>query len=99
MVARLRELQTLGVAAPDHDERGPGGEVVLVGGVAGEDLAPVAAGGVAGLIQREEVRRAGRIGAEALTQAVAVRRVAVVRLAVKRAADERLSGAVVVEVL
>ena len=55
VVAGLGELQALGVRPADHEERRARREVVLERRVAGVDLAPVAAGLVAGLVEREEV--------------------------------------------
>ena len=55
VIAGLGQLQALGVAAPDHEERSSGRVVVLDRRVAGEDLAPVAARGIPGLVEREPV--------------------------------------------
>ena len=65
VVAGLRELQALGSDRADHDERRARREVVLVRRAAGVHLAEVAARLVAGLVEREEVGRAGRIVAQA----------------------------------
>jgi hypothetical protein len=69
VITGLGELQALGVAAPDHEERGSGRVVVLERRVAGEDLAPVAASRVSGLVEREPVTVGRRVRAQDLPDA------------------------------
>ena len=87
-------MQALGVAAPDHHERGSGRVVVLVGRVAGEDLAPVAPGRVPGLVEREPVANGCGVRAQDLADAEGgLIGPAVLGLAIECAADEDGAGA------
>ena len=99
VVAGAGELEALRVRPADHDERRARREVVQERRVAGVHLPEVAARQVAGLVEREEVARAGRIGAQHRPEAEVVLGEAVVRLPVERVAHQRLCVAVAVLVL
>jgi len=90
--AGLRQLESLRIAAPQHEESGSGREVVFVGGAAGEDFAPVASGLVSGLVEREPVLRASRIVAGDRAKPKRAR-VAVVELTVELMAAAERDGA------